>query len=219
MGAKLNLKAGDVFGRLTLVNRTDPTTFAVVGGRRYGLARWVAICVCGQIKEANQTDIVLGKTRSCGCLSREITAARNHKHGGAKRGAKLALYRAWTNMRNRCSNKNSRDWARYGGRGISVCESWSCSFTEFAEWAEANGYDEGLEIDRVDNEGNYEPSNCRFVAHRINSRNTSACILDQDKADAMRQEYCEGVGAKMLAEKYGVNISTVRHVLKNRHWV
>lgn len=92
------------------------------------------------------------------------------KHGNAKKGAKTSLYNRWVVMRQRCNNPNSKDYEHYGGRGIQVCAEWS-DFERFREWAVSNGYADGLMLDRKDNNGNYEPSNCRWVDYSTNEFN------------------------------------------------
>lgn len=86
------------------------------------------------------------------------------------------LYRAWDSMKARCYRKTTGPYQRYGGRGITVCEEWRCNFIAFRDWALANGYAEGLSLDRIDPNGNYEPSNCRWVtmkAQQNNKRNNT----------------------------------------------
>lgn len=90
------------------------------------------------------------------------------KHGKTK----TRLYRIWFNMRCRCHKKDFVDYPRYGGRGIAVCDEWLNSFPPFYEWAMANGYREDLTLDRIDNDGNYEPSNCRWVDTKVQNNNT-----------------------------------------------
>ena len=96
----------------------------------------------------------------------------NYKHGNAKRGHRTALYEVWYGMRRRCSYSKANGYANYGARGIKVCQSWQNSFIEFEAWAKSNGYKEGLVLDRINNDGDYEPNNCRFVTYRTNNQNT-----------------------------------------------
>lgn len=83
----------------------------------------------------------------------------------------------WRNMKHRCYNPSNTHYRYYGGRGIEVCEEWLTSFSSFKEWAESNGWAPGLEIDRINNDGNYSPDNCRFVAQRENKNNCSYTVL------------------------------------------
>lgn len=90
------------------------------------------------------------------------------KHG--KKNTRL--YRIWLQMKNRCFNIRTNRYKDYGGRGITVCDEWKNDFTKFYDWSILNGYQENLTIDRIDNDGNYEPSNCRWVTVKIQNRNS-----------------------------------------------
>jgi hypothetical protein len=85
--------------------------------------------------------------------------------------AKTKMYKKWHDMKQRCFNPKNRAYKNYGGRGVTVCEEWNKSFKSFMEWSIANGYDDELQIDRIDNNGNYEPSNCRYVSAYMNTHN------------------------------------------------
>lgn len=131
---------------------------------------WICKCQCGKVKEVRANSLRSGRSKSCGCLhaelSREIGLKVNKKHGQAG----TPLYAVWNGMKQRCGNPNSTSYADYGGRGINVCEEWN-NFDSFYEWATSNGYRQGLSIDRIDNSGNYEPSNCRWVSGKTQCRN------------------------------------------------
>ena len=92
------------------------------------------------------------------------------KHGQCKNGVKTRIYRIWADMNDRILNPNATGYENYGGRGIKICEEWRNPVI-FMVWAVNNGYDSKLELDRIDNNGNYEPGNCRFVTHKINQLN------------------------------------------------
>lgn len=132
--------------------------------------RWVYICACGTERAYQRRSVQSGKVKSCGCLSAEIRATRNRRHGLAARGKKPPEYWVWMEMKKRCSNPKNAGYPNYGGRGISVCSRWRESFEAFISdmgWRPAAG----LQIDRIDNDGNYEPANCRWTTRSENCRN------------------------------------------------
>ena len=128
---------------------------------------WLCECDCGVRKIINGSMLRIGRTHSCGCLRKDMAT----KHG--VRGANKKLYNVWWSMNVRCSDNRNKHYKYYGGRGILVCDEWKKNPVAFYNWAMENGYKEGLQIDRIDNNGNYEPENCRFVTAKENARNTS----------------------------------------------
>lgn len=125
----------------------------------------VAECDCGEVREILFRN--WGRTKSCGCLQRDRASETFKKHGqGTSR-----LYKVWTGMKQRCENPNKDSYAGYGARGVYVCDEWQ-DFEVFAAWAEENGYDGKLDIDRIDNDGSYSPENCHWVTRSENLRNT-----------------------------------------------
>lgn len=134
-------------------------------------------CKCGKVKRVWQTALNSGKSKSCGCLFKKEMAKRIKERStthGLSRGTKDGhpLYVVWVGIKQRCLNKKTPNYKNYGGRGIFVCEQWKKDFFSFYKWSINNGYKKGLQIDRIDNDGGYEPSNCRFVTPAENLRNT-----------------------------------------------
>lgn len=155
---------GRKFGRLT----------ALEPKREKGKAiKWRCKCECGTEKIVRSTVLINGHTRSCGCLLKEKTGERARKHGLGK----TKLYTTWKGMRARCQNRNCVHYKNYGGRGISICAEWD-DFKIFYIWSLKNGYKDELTLDRIDNDGNYSPDNCRWVSleTQANNKSTNVCF-------------------------------------------
>lgn len=149
---------GKKFGRLTVL-RYDST--------KEKRAYWQCRCDCGnRIITAGKT-LRSGATQSCGCLQKERTSKARMTHGLSG----TRLYRIWGVMKSRAANKNFDRFRYYGARGISVCEEWKNSFEVFRDWSLKNGYENHLTIDRINNDGNYEPSNCRWATISTQMKN------------------------------------------------
>ena len=145
-------------------------------GRQNGHVTWLCKCDCGSTTVVCGGDLRNGKTRSCGCLHNEMVAEITKSHEMAN----TRLYNIWNNMKQRCSNPNASGYQYYGERGIKVCAEW-LDPDNFFQWAKESGYGNNLTIDRIDTNGNYEPTNCRWtdnVTQQNNRRNN--CWLERD---------------------------------------
>ena len=133
---------------------------------RHRQAVWVCQCDCGHTVLVVGSDLSRGNTQSCGCLNRDRSRKANTRHGGRQ----TRLYGIWQGMRQRCQNPRSKDFARYGGRGITVAPEWN-SFPVFRAWAMSHGYAEDLTIERKDVNKGYGPENCLWISKAMQAQN------------------------------------------------
>lgn len=158
---------GERFGHLTVLERVENSKFNSV--------QYLCLCDCGNITISNSNALRTGHKKSCGC-TRKINTRKwlleyNTKHNGAK----TRLYVVWVGMKQRVENPNNQRYKDYGGRGIAICDEWH-DFAQFQKWAYENGYDDKAAygkctLDRIDVNGDYEPSNCRWVDLKVQANN------------------------------------------------
>lgn len=185
------------FGRLTVVG-LHPTE-----SRK---SHWDCLCDCGNMKIVRSDSLQEGRVKSCGCLKKEQDKknliygvdgpgrkrAKNGQHRSFHGFSHTRLHDIWLGMKGRCYNEHDARYSRWGGRGIKVCEEWRTNFIAFRDWAISSGYQDDLTIDRIDNNGDYCPENCRWatIKEQSNNRSTNINIKIGNSTKTLMQ-WCE----------------------------
>lgn len=191
---------GKRFGRLVVIERSGTET--------NGAVKWLCRCDCGCTTVVRSYRLRKGITKSCGCYMREVSA---RMHGEPHGCSNDRLYGVWRSMKARCNRQTHHKYKDYGGRGITVCNEWSRSFTKFREWALDNGYDYNAPygqctLDRINVDGNYEPSNCRWVDSKTQANNQRP---RRQKVRGIEVDYrgVHYISLAQLAREYGFHPS------------
>ena len=184
---------GRVFGRLTVVYKIEKSNSQ----------KWHCICSCGREVDVCTHNLLKGVSKSCGCYQADLARAAHTTHGKSA----TKLHNVWWGMIQRCEYVNHIDRKWYSESGIEVCREWRNDFQKFYDWAVANGYKEGLSIDRIDNSKGYNPKNCRFVTPKdqANNRSTNILITYNNKTQTLKQ----------WAEEYNIKYSTLYYRIKH----
>lgn len=193
---KNKIQAGEAFGRLTTIKEINRDKNKNIV--------WECICRCGNKTNVVATLLSQGHSKSCGCLVRENLSHLAYKHGMSK----TKIYRVWAGIISRTSYKGDTNYQRYGGRGIKVCDRWRKYLNFFEDMGRE--YREGLQIERVNNDGNYEPSNCKWATRHDQSRNKRVThfITFNKKTQSMRD----------WSEELKINYDTLRCRINDYGW-
>jgi len=194
-------KQGENFGRLTLVRIATETT-----NKR---KTWECICECGKTTFVLQGGLLNGNTKSCGCLRNEVGSKRN-RHGKWNNQTLTKnhrhIYNSWVGMTARCYHEHDKNYKLYGGRGIIMCDEWKDNFLAFLDWAIINGWHPGLSIDRIDNNENYCPDNCRWATMKTQNNNQrSNRIINVNGETKTLTQWAETAGIKRETIDYRIS--------------
>ena len=179
--------------------------------------KWICNCDCGkQNLSIFGMHLRTGHTKSCGCYNLEQIKIRSTIHGMTK----TPEHKTWSEMRQRCYNPNNNQFNDWGGRGIAVCDRWKDSFQNFYEDMGPRPSDK-YSIDRIDNNGNYQPSNCKWSSRKDQARNTRKNVIESlEQAEEIRTKYKTGKYTQQeLADSYKCNQTTISLITLNKIWI
>lgn len=167
-----------------------------IGTKRHP-THWLCRCECGTIRDIPRGNLIRGMTTNCGCEQRKKNKDRMSTHGESK----TKLYGVWLAMRRRCYLPTDKGFKNWGGRGIKVCEEWRNDYQSFNEWSLSNGYKEGLTIERIDNDKDYSPDNCKWATRLEQGGNTRRVLhIEIDGLTRTVKEWSEisGISGKLI---------------------
>ncbi len=212
--------SGQRFGRWTVG--------AFTGRRYFSSALWACVCECGTERDVTSNSLVSGKSQSCGCARIEEMIARQSVHGQARKCAETPEYQTWKGLKRRCLDPKHKDFAMYGGRGISVCSRWLNDSPAF--YADMGSRPYGTSIDRIDANGNYEPLNCRWASFKAQVENRRPFVqpirrgADSNLAKLTAAQVSQirslaGLKSqRAIGEMFGVTQSCVSQIIRGQTW-
>lgn len=188
---------GRRFGKLFVLERAED----IIKPDGKPIIQYKCLCDCGNETIVRYSSLVGNRTISCGCYHKEKLGNMRRTHGYSH---KERLYGVWLDMKHRCYNKNNNHYKDYGGRGITICPEWKDNYANFRNWCISHGFTEeiresgrnNITIDRIDVNGNYEPSNCRFVTNKENCLNKRDTLSDEE-----RYRTCPVCGKQFILRK------------------
>ena len=206
--AKKSNLTGQRFNRLVVLGPT--------GKKKNGNYTWLCKCDCGEEVEVMGSRLTNGATQSCGCLNWD----NRNTHGMTN----TPLHHVWSSAKRRCEKENHHAYKNYGARGIYMCDEWRENFLAFYDWARANGYQEGLSLDRINNDGPYSPENCRWATpkEQINNSRLARLFTIDDKTLCIKDwaEYCNipyhVLLRQLRGKEYDESIIILKNVLKGK---
>ena len=202
--SKKNNILGNTYGKLTVIAESESIR---------SRAAWLCKCECGNTKIIQGTSLISGRTKSCGCYQAEAVKRSNSKHE-LSYSSEYGIYKS---MIQRCTNPKNKSYCNYGGKGITICKEWLDSFEQFYEDMGPKP-NKNSSIERIDYNGNYEPSNCKWEGYVVQGRNKSSTKLSLIKAREIRSKYSKGASLTELGKEYGVTKQTIYSVVNNKTW-
>jgi hypothetical protein len=183
---------GNKYGRLVVKERYEDS----IDGRGYKGRRWLCICECGNILPVLENSLKTKNTKSCGCIKKESELNPNYKHGEAKKFQESKEYNTWQRIKGRCYCKTNAKYYAYGERGIKMCDRWLNSFENFLSDMGRCPKDK-YSIDRINNDGNYEPGNCKWSTIKEQAQNTRTNLyIEMDGVKLSLSQWCEKLNLK-----------------------
>jgi hypothetical protein len=193
MAKPLTITEGQVFNFLTVIKEAES---------KNRKRRFTCKCKCGTVREFDLILLTTQQAKNCGCYRIETFVTGNTFHGKSR----TKLSAVWQAMKQRCENSNNINFHNYGGRGIKICTEWLNSLESFYDWAIDNGYSEGLTLDREDVNGNYEPSNCRWVTMKVQTRNKRDNVfIEHGGKNLCISDWAKTIGIKECTLKKRIN--------------